>query len=264
MQSLNSSLSNLTISVNTRRIKVKKSAELIRIQKIIKIQRWFRRIRNTKLNKLPNVMYLLQQLVIDNNITCCNTMDDGRINSCIDEDKVILLLKKLLKKRIFKPNIRRWYDLLAFDYKYGWIPVNIKSTTLKTSDNTGNITMCVYAYTNQELDLKKQYNNGKMSSILIDKLRKKAFNRNHKKDYYFLVVNKTKPTEVIINSVLGLSELTPNINNLPFQVCWEKNKEFKYGHISSKVNMLIESLKRPKPSWKETFMQNIRNLDIDC
>ncbi len=143
MQSLNSSLSNLAISGNTatkRRIKVKKPIDT-RIPHIIKIQRWFRRIRDTKLNKLPNVMYLLQQLVIDNNITCCNTMDDGRINSCIDEDKVILLLKKLLKKRIFKPNIRRWYDLLAFDYKYGWIPVNIKSTTLKTSDNTGNITI---------------------------------------------------------------------------------------------------------------------------
>ena len=36
-----------------------------------------------------------------------------------------------------------WYDILAYDYMYKWIPINIKTTTTKTSDNTGNLTMCV-------------------------------------------------------------------------------------------------------------------------
>lgn len=32
---------------------------------------------------------------------------------------------------------------------YGWIPVNIKTTTTLTNDNTGNLAMCVYAYTDR-------------------------------------------------------------------------------------------------------------------
>ncbi len=76
-----------------------------------------------------------------------------------------------------------WYDILAFDYKYGWIPINIKTTTTLTCDNTGNLAMCVYAYTNELLDIhrNKSYENGKMSEILFEKLRNKQYNINCKK-----------------------------------------------------------------------------------
>jgi len=59
-----------------------------------------------------------------------------------------------------------------------------------------------------------------------------------------------------------LSLLTPNINNLPFQVNWSKNKNFKYENINKKVKQFIKCLQNPKPSWKETFMTNIRTLEI--
>ena len=155
-----------------------------------------------------------------------------------------------------------WYDILLLDFRYGWLPVNIKTTTTLTSDNTGNLAMCVYAYTDQQLDLKKQYQNGKMSKILIEKLQKKQYNLNDKKDYYFIVVNKTNSKEVIINSIKGLSELTPNINNLPFQVCWAKNKTFRYKNITENVKLLIDALQNPKPSWKEKFMSDVRMLAL--
>ena len=63
-----------------------------------------------------------------------------------------------------------WYDILAFDYMYGWIPINIKTTTTLTSDNTGNLAMCVYAYTDEMLDIHrdKSYENGKMSEQQFD------------------------------------------------------------------------------------------------
>jgi hypothetical protein len=61
-------------------------------------------------------------------------------------------------------------------------------------------------------------------------------------------VNKVSPFEVIINSVKGLTYLTPNINNLPFQVKWNNNKDYKYDRINNKIKMLIECLVRPKPS----------------
>jgi len=186
--------------------------------------------------------------------------NDGRINSCMDEDKIIKLLISEFKDRIIKPKFRMWYDILLFDYLYGWIPVNIKSTTMLTSDNTGNLTMCVYAYTNQILDINKSFENGKMSKILFSKLKNKEYNYKHKKDYYFIVFNKNDSNDIIINSLKGLNILTPNINNLPFQICWNKNRLFIYGKIKDKVKLFIDCLKKPKPSWKETFMTNIRTL----
>jgi len=189
--------------------------------------------------------------------------EDGRINSCIDEDEVIKLLVEKFGERIRKPKIRMWYDILIFDYLYGWLPVNIKTTTTMTHDNTGNLAMCVFAYTDETLDVhrEKSYENGKMSSLLFEKLKEKKYNTKHKKDYYFLVMNKTNPSDIIVNSVKGLTILTPNINNLPFQVCWDKNRNFNYENIKRKVKLFIDCLQKPKPSWKETFMSNIRTLD---
>jgi hypothetical protein len=189
--------------------------------------------------------------------------EDGRINSCIDEDEVIKILIEKFGEKIKKPKIRMWYDILAFDYMYGWLPINIKTTTTITSDNTGNLAMCVYAYTDEILDIHrdKSYENGKMSDILFNKLKNKNYNRNHKKDYYFIVLNKNNASDVIVNSVKGLTILTPNINNLPFQVCWDKNRVFTYENINKKIKLFINCLQKPKPSWKEVFMANIRTLD---
>jgi hypothetical protein len=64
-----------------------------------------------------------------------------------------------------------------------------------------------------------------------------------------------------VNSVLGLSILTSNINNLPFQVCWSKNREFKYDNIDKKIKLFINCIQKPKPSWRENFIASIRELE---
>jgi hypothetical protein len=211
-------------------------------------------------NKLPNSLLRVKYILEKRTINICKTNDDGRINSCMDEGEIIRILLEELGNRIYKPKARMWYDILIFDYLHGWLPVNIKTTTTLTSDNTGNLTMCVYAYTDEQLNLYKQYQNGKMSQILIEKLNKKQYNYNDKRDYYFVVVNKQNNKDIIVNSVKGLSELTPNINNIPFQVCWNKNRIFKYKHISENIRMLLDAFQKPKPSWKETFLHNIRQV----
>ena len=122
--------------------------------------------------------------------------------------------------------------------------------------------MSVYSYTDEPLDLYKTYQNGRMSKILIDKLKNKEYNYNNKKDYYFVVVNKENKNEVIVNSVKGLTELTPNINNLPFQVCWNKNRKFTYKNISKSIEMLLNALQKPKPSWKESFLNDVRKITL--
>ncbi len=44
---------------------------------------------------------------------------------------------------------------------------------MKTNDNTGNLTMCLYSYTDEKLDINKSYKNGEISKILIKKLEEK-------------------------------------------------------------------------------------------
>ena len=226
---------------------------------IIKIQKWF---RGTifRLNRLPLIMYIMKNFLKSQVFQFSNQNEDGRINSCFDENKIIELLVENFGGKIKKPKIRMWYDFLVFDYLYGWLPVNIKTTTTKTRDNTGNLAMCVYAYTNYFLDLDKPYTNGNMSNLFFDELKNKKYNKYNKKDYYFLVLNKLN-NEIIVNSVKGLEKLTPNINNLPFQICWNKNTEFKYENINKKIDLFINCLQKPKPSWKEKFMSNIRTLN---
>ena len=231
--------------------------------KIIKIQKWFRGCI-LRLKQLPLIMYKIKKYLKLQAVQFSTQNEDGRINSCIDEDEVIKLLIEKFGEKIKKPKIRMWYDILAFDYMYGWIPNNIKTTTTLTSDNTGNLAMCVYAYTNEILDIHrdKSYENSKMSDILLNKLKNKKYNTNNKKDYYFIVLNKTDASDIIVNSVKGLTILTPNINNLPFQVRWDKNKIFEYKKINKSVKQFIDCLKKPKPSWSETFLSQIRNINI--
>ena len=209
---------------------------------------------------MPLIMYKMKRYLTLQKVQFSVQNQDGRINSCSDENKIIKLLLLKFGDKIKKPKIRMWYDILAFDFRYGWIPINIKTTTTLTSDNTGNLAMCVYAYTDEMLNLHKKYDNGKMSEILFTKLKNKKYNLNNKKDYYFITLNKTNSSDIIINSLKGLTILTPNINNLPFQVNWSKNRKFKYENIGKKIKLFLDCLKQPKPSWKETFMSNIRKL----
>lgn len=87
------------------------------------------------------------------------------------------------------------------------------------------------------------------------------YNKNHKKDYYFIVLNKNNPNDIIVNSVKGLIELTSNVNNLPYQICWNKNREFKYGKINDKIQQFIKCIQKSPPSWKERFLNNMRTLN---
>jgi hypothetical protein len=228
----------------------------------IKIQKWVRGCL-FRLHRMPLIMYKIQEYLQIQAFPFSTQNEDGRINSCIDEDCIIKLLIEKFGSKIKKPKIRMWYDILAFDNFYGWLPINIKTTTGLTSDNTGNLAMCVYAYTDAIMDIHRDtsYDNGKICDVLYNKLKDKKYNAITKRDYYFIVLNKTDASDVIVNSVKGLSKLTPNSNNLPFQVCWNKNRVFTYGNINKKIKLFIDCLQKPKPSWKETFMSNIRTLD---
>ena len=227
--------------------------------KIILIQKCFRGWRVRK-RHLPLILYRIRTYLKSITFNFSSQTNDGRVNSSLDEDEIIKLLVKKFNHLIKKPKSRMWYDILLYDRLYGWLPVNIKTTTMVTADNTGNLAMCVYSYTNKPLNLNSTYENGDMADILFTHLHAKKYNKNVHKDYYFIVLNKKDPTDVVINSIKGLTVLTPNINNLPFQVCWNKNREYHYDYIANKISLFIHCIQKPNPSWKETFLNNMRNI----
>lgn len=231
------------------------------VKAIIKIQSLVRGW-NVRKTRLPQFLYVIQDYLSKNPVKCSNMTTDGRVNSCVDEDIIIDALIKKFKKRVEKAKIRMWYDIKIKDYRLGWLPVNIKTTTLRSADNISNLAPCVYAFTNQSLDLDKEYVNGKMAPIIYEKIKNKQYNKSYKKDYYFLVFNKNNTTEVFINSLLGLKKIVPNINNLPFQVKWSENKEFKFKTIPKQIKTFVKTLQKPQKSWKEKFMENMRSLKI--
>jgi hypothetical protein len=230
---------------------------------IIKIQKMVRGFL-CRIKRLPLFLYIIRKYLSSILYSFSISTDDGRINSFIDENNIIkILYDKYGENRIKIPKIRMWYDILIYDKLYGWIPINIKSTTTTTRDNTGNLAICVHAYTDEKLDLhnNKTYENGKMSLLFIQKLKNKNYNYNFKKDYYFLVLNKNNPKDIIINSIKGLNILSSNNNNLPFQICWNKNREYNYNGILKSVGIFIKTLHNIKHNWKKNFIDNIKKIN---
>jgi len=209
--------------------------------------------------RLPLFLYIIQKFLTDIPYGCSTENKDGRINSCIDETNIINLLTNKFKDRIKAPKTRMWYDILIFDFLRSWIPINIKTTTTLSNDNIGNLALCVYAYTDEKLDLESSYDNKTMSTLLFEKLQNKEYNMGIK-DYYFLVLNKTNPKDVIVNSILGLEKLYPNINNIPFQICWSQNRNFCYDKIENKVDMFITCLQSLKSNWRDIFITNVMEM----
>lgn len=225
---------------------------------VLTIQRFIRG-HLLRMKRLPLVMYYIQKFLHENPPILLSSNPDGRVNSCLDEETIITMLELRFPKRLQYCKTRHWFDFMVYDYVYGFLPVNIKTSMMKNADNTGNLSICVQSYTPYCLDAKKNYKNGQLTTILMDCFMSKHYNRNMKKDYYFVVVNKNDPTDIIINSVKGLSVLTPNIHNMPFQVNWNKNRLFQYEPITKKIRIFQECILRTQEDWKYTLLNGMRN-----
>tara|TARA_Y100000591_G_scaffold203084_3_gene175766 strand:- start:2825 stop:3547 length:723 start_codon:yes stop_codon:yes gene_type:complete len=230
------------------------------IKNIIKCQATIRKTMYNK-KRLPNSILMMQKILKEDNIKICKKHSDGRTNSIEDETPIIEILSSKMNNRIKKARDRWWFDMKVFDFRYGWLPVNIKSTTTLTSDNIGNLALCVHAYTDKQLKLNRKYQNGDMTDVLLKKIKKKRYNLIDKKDYYFLIVNKGNSRDIIVNSIKGLTKLTKNVNNLPFQVKWNDNRQFNYKSIDKNIKLLLNVLQNTKPSWKERLMTGIREIE---
>lgn len=216
---------------------------------------------------MPQIFTNIKKYLENATLAISITHEDGRLNSCVDEQMIlshIISHFNTEKEIIVAPKKRWWYDFKVYDDELErWFPVNIKSTTTETSDNIGNLTTIVQAYTSYNLDLNKRYNNGILTDIFKLCKREEMWNQDIYKDYYFLVIDK-KEKRIIINSVLGLSIITKNKNNLPFQIKWKNNlfyhleDENPETHIYLQIQKFLNLYRIEKVSWQEKFLEELR------
>lgn len=212
------------------------------------------------MTKLPSILVFAQKYLEYSCISRSTLSKDGRSNSIIDEATIIDCLRDepLIARhlRIMRP--RHWFDIMLFDSKIGWFPVNIKSTTTRHADNAGGMAMCMWSLTDEPMDLEVNYSGKDVYRRVLHHFQMPTKHCHHR-DYYFLVLNKDDK-RIIVNSLRGLTRFTPNNNNLPFQIKWSDNSEYNPKNIQSVRNILIETWKKPSVTAKEEFLNAIRMM----
>ena len=145
---------------------------------------------------------------LQSKITASKRHEDGRVNSIDDEDSIIDALISRYGDNVEKPAARTWYDLKLFGHY-----VNIKSSGLTGADNCSANMALLYCFTEAQLKCGWSHFYSSLANRSTTDLGR---------NYYFIVLDKTTG-KVYLQSLLTLARLTPNGNNLPFQICWGRN-----------------------------------------
>lgn len=168
-------------------------------------------------------------------VTVSESHEDGRVNSITDEDTVIdLLVEKYGEENVEKPAARCWWDVKLFGYF-----LNIKSSdfTKGASDNFSSKAAILYALT----DLPEDKVNTTSWKKFQDALANHSGTENNR-NYYIIVVDKST-RKVYLQSLKSLQKLTPNGNNLPFQIKWADNTQPVQRDYRQAYEFLVESYK---------------------
>lgn len=140
---------------------------------------------------------------------------DGRVNSIDDEKKLIEVLIEKYSEEIEEAKQRDWYDVRMFGF-----PNQLKSSDYgkRASDNFSAKLALLYALTDMsEKEISKVRTWNQFESALRDRR-----DDNNGRDYYIISMDK-KTGECHLASLKTLNKITPNGNNLPFQIKWADN-----------------------------------------
>jgi len=160
---------------------------------------------------LLNVVSFLNQI----GVNISNNYEDGRVNSIVDENTIIdVLEKKYGKENVIRPKARDWWDVKVFHY-----PLQLKSSDFskKTSDNFSSKAAILYALTYLPENKVKVNRWADFEDALLN-----FSDVDNNRDYYIIILDKNTK-KVYLNSLKSLNKLTPNGNNLPFQIKWIDN-----------------------------------------
>ncbi len=166
--------------------------------------------------------------------TLSHPTKDGRINATINENEVIKLIQQ--KFTIEVPRSRAWYDFAIADQEI-FYPINIKITDTTHADNLNCKLGIYYALTG----LKPSFHN-EIGWLDYFARLKENFGYDKSKDYYFLIVNKTNLSDIFCTTLKGLQQLQPNGNNLPFQSCWNRNREVQIRSFEQSARLILGKL----------------------
>ena len=188
------------------------------------------RIYIMKYKKLKEVVDFLNS----KNISISEEHGDGRINSVVDEKTIIdILIKEYGSENIVEPIARHWFDVKIFGN-----PVNIKVSAFKTADNFSSKRALLYSLTNLPENEIEKVNTW---SDFQEKVKLgKSIDNN--RDYYCIVLNK-QTNEVILQGLKTLTKLTPNGNNLLFQINWKNNQTIVNRTHEDAYNFLVSAYK---------------------
>lgn len=179
---------------------------------------------------------LLEVLSYLNSISISINKDheDGRVNSIGDEKTIIDLLVKKYGDNIKIPKARDWWDVKVFGY-----PLNIKSSKYgSAADNFSSKAAVLYALTDLPEDKVKVPSWQSFQQAL-----KNNSDTDNNRDYYIFTLNKVT-NEVHLASLKTLAKITPNGNNLPFQIKWRENTEPVYRTHRQAYEFLVECYKQ--------------------
>ena len=146
-------------------------------------------------------------------IPICTEHGDGRVNSVEDEKTIIDLMVDRYGDEITETEPRSWTDVIPFGF-----PTNIKSTGFKGADNFSSKSAVLYALTNLSIAQILKITKWHDFQVMVREHGQKENNR----DYQIIVLNK-KTNKVYLTSLKRLNKLTPNGNNLLFQIPWKDN-----------------------------------------
>lgn len=164
---------------------------------------------------IPKILNEVSNYLNEINIPICTRNSDGRLNSKEDEITISdILIDKYGEKNILpEPKERHWWDIKIFGHC-----INIKSSAFNTADNFSAKGAVLHSLTNMT---ESEINKVKSWPDFQSKL-KVARNIDNNRDYYCLVLNKNT-NKILMQGLKTLTKLTPNGNNLLFQINWSKN-----------------------------------------
>jgi hypothetical protein len=187
-------------------------------------------------------------------VSYLNTLDlkgstnnrDGRVNSIEDEKTLIEVLVEKYNDDIEEAKQRDWYDVRMFGF-----PNQLKSSDYgkKASDNFSAKLALLYALTDMtEEEIYKVRTWSQFERSLRDRR-----DDNNNRDYYIISMDK-KTGECHLSSLKTLNKITPNGNNLPFQIKWSENTQPVQRTGAESWDFLIEC--GYKPSVRKKLAQH--------
>jgi hypothetical protein len=205
-------------------------------------------------------------------------MNDGRLNSAINENETINSLNELNEKNnkeyfILEGIARDWADIYLIskevkqDYedlkqilnlykkshsnalKNKWIN---KLKSINKNNNLIPINIKITTtQTNDNINSKegiyysltgKIYNKSNNWKTFLDSLKENLSEEEPNVDYYFLIINKKDTKDIFFNSLRRIKKFIPNGNNPPFQVKWSENKQPDKGNFSEAKRKILMTL----------------------